>query len=60
MGIDVQLQDEDGKILERVFDEKNLLRDLLPVSDHSLLHRPCIWIALGASHLNARKVFTFI
>jgi hypothetical protein len=37
MGIDVQLQDEHGDILERISDEKRLLHDLLPVGDHSLL-----------------------
>jgi hypothetical protein len=37
MGIDIQLQDEDGKILERISDEKGLLHDLLPRGDHSLL-----------------------
>jgi hypothetical protein len=37
MGIDIQLQDEDGKILEHVSDEKRLLHDLLPGGDHSLL-----------------------
>lgn len=37
MGIDIQLQNEDGEILERISDEKRLLHDLLPVGDHSLL-----------------------
>jgi hypothetical protein len=37
MGIDIQLQDEDGEILDRISDEKHLLHDLLPSGDHSLL-----------------------
>lgn len=37
MGIDVNLQDEKGAVIECIFDERNLLSELLPREDGSLL-----------------------
>ena len=37
MGIDVNLQDERGAVIESLHDEKSLLNKLLPRENHSLL-----------------------
>jgi hypothetical protein len=39
MGIDVNLQDERGVVIESLHDEKSLLNKLLPRGDRSLLSR---------------------